>query len=482
MSKRAVVRMTKLLLIGFGAALAAVASGVTSEAAAPTEMTITKAFSPTTIAVNGVSTLTFTLTSPAATDQHNFGFTDNLPVGLVVASPPNANDGCGGFFTLQEGGSSIKVDQAAQLTKGQSCKVFVDVSATTGGVKNNSVTVSSNETLQSAPGTASLTVTSPPTISKDFAATSMALNSATTLTFTLTNASATPVNGVAFTDNLPTGLVVANPNGLVGSCGNGTITADNGSSSISLSGGTMPANSTTDCNFLVNVKGTTAGTKNNTTGNVTSTEGGSGLTASDTVTVVPPPPTIVKSFGAASIPLNGSTALTFTITNPDQTLTQTGIGFIDTLPAGLVVAPSGLTGACDGGTITAVPGSSSISLSGASLTATGACNFLVDVKGTGAGTKNNSVQVSSAEGGAGNTSNASVTVIAPPTIAKTFTPKSIPLNATSSLGFTITNPSPNSADLTGVGFSDTLPTGLTAVAASTSVRRDPHDDDQLNHP
>ena len=50
--------------------------------------------------------------------------------------------------------------------------------------------------------------------------------------------------------------------------------------------------------------GTAAGTQNNTTGNVTSTEGGTGGTASASINVVAPP-SIAKAFGASSIPLNG---------------------------------------------------------------------------------------------------------------------------------------------------------------------------------
>jgi len=61
--------------------------------------------------------------------------------------------------------------------------------------------------------------------------------------------------------------------------------------------------------------------------------------------------TVSKAFGAATIPLGGTTSLTFTIGNPDATATQTGVLMNDSLPAGLVVAtPNGLTGACDGGT------------------------------------------------------------------------------------------------------------------------------------
>ena len=107
--------------------------------------------------------------------------------------------------------------------------------------------------------------------------------------------------------------------------------------------------------------------------------------------VVAPPPFIVKAFGAASIALYGSTSLTFTIANQAQgSGALTGVGFTDTLPAGLVVAtPNGLTGSCGGGTITAIAGAGSVSLSGAALAANGSCTFAVNVKGTSAGLKNN---------------------------------------------------------------------------------------------
>lgn len=126
------------------------------------------------------------------------------------------------------------------------------------------------------------------------------------------------------------------------------------------------------------------------------------------------PPTIGKSFGVPSIPLNGSTSLTFTIGNPNVGSGLTGVGFSDTLPAGLVVStPNGLTGSCGGGTITAIAGSGSVSLSGASLAGSGSCTFGVNVTGTTPGIKNNITgAVTSVESGQGLTASASVTVTA----------------------------------------------------------------------
>ena len=227
-------------------------------------------------------------------------------------------------------------------------------------------------------------------------------------------------------------MTVANASATV--CG-GTLTTT-APTGIALTGATIAVNS--QCQFSVTVTGAASGQYTNTTGNVTSTNGGTGNTASANLTVATPP-SITKAFGAASIPLNGTTSLTFTIQNPNTTLALTGIAFTDNLPAGLVVAtPNALNNTC-GGTATAVAGSGSVSLSGGTLAASASCTVSVNVQGTTAGIKNNSVQVTSTEGGTGNTSNASITVVAPPVIIKAFGAASIPLNGSTSLTFTIQN-------------------------------------------
>src|SRR5207253_3884083 len=121
-------------------------------------------------------------------------------------------------------------------------------------------------------------------------------------------------------------------------------------------------------------------------------------------------------------PLNGSTTLTFTVQDNNTTVGLSGVGFSDTLPAGLIVStPNGLAGSCGGGTITATQATNVISLSGATLAASSSCTFSVNVTGTAAGNQNNtSGSVTSTEGGTGGTASASIAVIAPPTISKAF--------------------------------------------------------------
>src|SRR6266545_522473 len=125
----------------------------------------------------------------------------------------------------------------------------------------------------------------PPTIAKTFGAPGIALGANTSLTFTLGNPNVTPLTGVRFTDPLPAGMIVATPNGLTGSCG-GTVSATAGSALVELTGGTLAASA--NCTFSVIVTGQQIGTWTNVTGSVTSIEGGSGGTASATLTVQNP--------------------------------------------------------------------------------------------------------------------------------------------------------------------------------------------------
>ncbi len=425
---------------------------------------ITKSFNPTTVATNTPSTITFSLTN-GNTVTIDSSFTDTLPAGLMVATTPSVVNGCGGTVTATAGSGSISFANAT-LAVG-TCSIQVNVQSAIDNVYSNSVTIDSTDAGNGNTSSANLAVINPPSIAKAFGAASITLNGTTSLTFTLSSSNVNlTLNGVAFTDNLPAGLVVATPSNLNNTCG-GTATAAAGSGSVSLSGASLAPGAS--CTVSLNVTGTTPGVKNNSV-QVSSTNGGSGNTSNASITVVSPP-TITKSFGAASIPLNGSTGLSFTINNLNTAVTLTGVGFSDTLPAGLIIStPNGLTGACGGGTITATQATNVISLSGASLPASGSCTFSVNVTGTAAGLQNNTTSaVTSTEGGAGGTASASITVVAPPSIAKAFNPSTIALNATTQLTFTITNPAANTAALAGVAFTDTLPTGLTVANSSSSA-------------
>jgi arabinogalactan endo-1,4-beta-galactosidase len=127
------------------------------------------------------------------------------------------------------------------------------------------------------------------------------------------------------------------------------------------------------------------------------------------------PPEITKAFGSASVALNENTTLTFNLSNSNSSLSLSGIGFTDNLPTGQIVStPNGLTGSCGGGTITAVAGSSSITLSSAALGAATTCTFAVNITGTASGAQKNTTSViSSNEAGDGGAATATLIVAGP---------------------------------------------------------------------
>lgn len=329
-----------------------------------------------------------------------------------------------------------------------------------------------NETFSLSSAIAGIDIVAP-TIAKSFGAATIPLNGTTTLSFTITNPNpTTALTGVAFTDDLPPVLVVTTPNGLAGSCGGGTITATPGSGTVSLSGATLAGNSA--CTFSVDVTGTLVSFNSNWTYRVTSTNGGTGNQANALLRVLAAP-VITKAFGAASIPLNGTTPLDFTINNPNSSNALTGVAFTDSLPAGLVVAtPNGLSGSCGGGTITATAGSGTVSLSDAALASNSSCTFSVNVKGMTGGVKNNSVTVSSTNGGTGNTSTASIMVDAPLTLIS-FTRQSPAASPTSNdtlvlratFSMDVQNLLDATPDFTVDGTTTASVTGVAAVDART---------------
>ena len=239
-----------------------------------------------------------------------------------------------------------------------------------------------------------------------FPAKELALGGSTGLRFELTNPNAgSSVTGVEFIDILPAGLAVASPNGLVSNCVDGTVAA--GGHAVFLVGAILAAN--TSCIIDVKVTGKAMGVQSNLV-TVTSNQGGGEEDGADASLTVVAPPTIAEGFGAATVALGGSTPLYFVLSNPNAGSSVTGVGFTDTLPGGLAIASlNGLIGGCGGGTIKAVAGSGSVSLSGATLAANTSCTFSVNVTGTTMGTQSNNVTVTSKDG-AGNTANASLTV------------------------------------------------------------------------
>jgi len=128
------------------------------------------------------------------------------------------------------------------------------------------------------------------------------------------------------------------------------------------------------------------------------------------------PPVLTKTFADPVISFSPATTLTFTVSNPNLSGPATGIGFTDTLPAGLAVStPNSLSGSCGGGIISASNGGSVISLSGATLGAGSSCSFSVSVTalpGPDGTLVNTTSPITSINGGTGAAASASIFIMA----------------------------------------------------------------------
>jgi uncharacterized repeat protein (TIGR01451 family) len=232
---------------------------------------------------------------------------DSLPAGMtfVSATPSQGTYTSGtGVWTL----GTVTTSAAATL-------VITATVYSTGAVTNTASISHSdqfdpNTANNSASATTNATTTSPPGISKSFTPSSIPVNGAATLSFTIVNPNnAKTLTGVGFVDSLPAGLVIATPNGLTGSCGGGIISANAGGSSASLVGATLAANAF--CTFSINVIATTTGNKVNITSQVTSNEGGNGNAATATL-IVSGSASTTTTLTSSVNPSNVGQAVTFT--------------------------------------------------------------------------------------------------------------------------------------------------------------------------
>ncbi|GIW33201.1 hypothetical protein [Meiothermus sp.] len=128
----------------------------------PTSPSLSKAFSPSSIPIGGTSTLTITLSNPNATVATlTATLVDNLPAGLVVASPPAASTTCPGGSVTAAAGSSTVTLSGGQIPANGACTVTVNVTGSSPGSYTNTLAAGALQTNQgnnTAPASASLTL------------------------------------------------------------------------------------------------------------------------------------------------------------------------------------------------------------------------------------------------------------------------------------------------------------------------------------
>ncbi|MFO1311766.1 MAG: hypothetical protein U1F41_06815 [Burkholderiales bacterium] len=376
-------------------------------------VTGSKSFSPATVLQGGTTALTITLTNgtnAAVTINAANGVTDNLgTMGTGFSVPAGATVGgtCGSSLTSPLPTSTL-VFAGGTIPALGSCTITISpvnvaANASTGArtdtIAANGVQTSGGNNVTTITGP--LTVTQVLTAAKTFLTTPVIPGARSTLRVRLTRAAnASALSNIAFTDNLTTmaglGFTVANPSNASTTCTGGTVTATPGGTSFSLAGGSLAGGAAaTTCDVFVDVQvppAQTAGTFTNTlaAGAVTSAEGFTNAAATAGLQVVNATTvTINKAFSPTTVAVGGTSTMTLQIRNNNAgAITLTGVGLVDTLPPGMVVAnpPAPTTSGCSvAPTITAVNGAGTVTLANATVNANTICTVNVNVRANNAG-------------------------------------------------------------------------------------------------
>ena len=475
----------------------------------PTGVTVAKATSPSTLTFPGqVSRLTVTLTN-STTPVTGVSFTDYFTVdgtsgasanGMRIASTPNSSTTCtGGIVSADPDGTTLSLS-GASIGASASCTVSVDVtSIVVGGITNfipsGGVTTDQGLTNSGA-ATTSLTTQGNLGVTKKFTPNIIKPGERSRLRITLYNPTTQPAANVSVTDNLPANVTIpagANP---MTTCTGASITTPS-TSQVIVSGANIPAasgSSAQTCYAEIDVISSLAGDYTNTIpiGGVTGTIGGvsaqNSQPASD-ILRVKQPLVINKAIGGFTLDAGdpagfttGTTSrnvgvavpLVVSITNPNGApLTEASL--TDNLPSGLVIAqtPNAST-TCAGGSVSAVASTAVVTLTGATVPASGSCTFTVDVLSNISGTYTNTIPTTTVTTLEGVTNeeptSAEIMISSPPTVRKEFSPAAIPSGGTSTMTIYFTNDNDSAMTLSAI-FTDSLPTapGAVLVAGAPNI-------------
>src|SRR5215213_2251834 len=371
-----------------------------------TEVAGIKSFSPSTILAGGSSRLRIDIFAPSDTDLTNFSITDNLPAGVTVSnSTPPTVTGCGAapplVFTAPTGATSISLTNGL-VASGQRCRIDVYVTGSTLGLYTNTISptqITNNENRVPVDDlTSTLTVTGDAfrsiAIVKGFEPLTVFGGSASTMSIELINQGTVVLTGIGFTDNMPDGMILANPvNFNIGTCG-GTLTGSPGDNSFTFSGGSLPALGR--CTLTLSATMTVNGNLTNTvpSGAVTTTNGLINADPAQASLTNLPGASISKYFASNPITVGSVSALNITIKNTGN-IPLSGLGFSDSLPDGLFIAGGSASAPVNncGGTLTAVADTQLIELTNGLVGDNSTCTVVISITGNAPGAYRNTIPV-----------------------------------------------------------------------------------------
>lgn len=215
--------------------------------------------------------------------------------------------------------------------------------------------------------------------------------------------------------------------------------------------------------------------------NYGATNGSSGsvsiVSPSDPIGTLPGATCVVdvsKTITPAVVSVGTATRLELTIVNPNPLFTATTLSLVDSYPADLVNATVPNASNTCGGSVSAAAGATSVTLSGASLTAGSSCTVSVDVVANDQGSLTNTVDAGDASAALGGNvvtnllpASATVTATAPLVVTKTVSIVSDPFNGGSSpyaipgavaeYTIDVENPGSTAIDADGIRITDLMP-------------------------
>ena len=467
-----------------------------------------KSFAPGSIPLGGTSVLTFTFdnTAAGAVDQFSARFLDDLPAGMVIATPANASTDCiaplapNTTLTAVSGTSFIQFFaigtsfppgfcppfcNAPVLMPGETCTVSVDVTTDTTGVFVNTARLPIDGTAFQGFATDALDVPLE-FLTKSFIDDPVAPDGFVTLDFTVTNLDRLDsATAISFDDPLPAGLTF---DSLVSDDCGGVL--DTAMASVLKYSGGGPLLPEAACTLSVRLKVPAAaatGTATNTTTAIMATIGGIGVTGNTATDVlrISTAPVLTKEFldamtmAADPVVKSGDDVIVrFTITNPSTTSSATDIAFEDFFDS--VLATASVTPGDDccgaGSTCTFTPlidiplfsfVPANIAISGGSLAPAGmagdSCTFSltldVGIDAEAGIYPNTTSDVTATVDGAtqaGDPASDSFTVVSAPGLSKAFPDGPVVPGGTVTLEFTLTHPLEAPGDATLITFTDDL--------------------------
>ena len=384
-----------------------------------------KSFNPPVIQAGGTTTLTITLRNPTNSSYTGVQLSDTLPGNVLTIVPGSAETTCGGSV-------SITPPRTVALTNGRvppgtpstpgTCTITVQITTpadASGASYTNTIPVGALTTDQGL--TNGLSASSRVRVyqagggisaSKSFSPSSIAPGENSRLRINIPAPPDTDLTNFSIVDHLPPDVTVSNSSpASQNNCGSSAeITAVTGATSVTLTNGTIRAGTT--CQINVYVTSSTAGVHTNVIqpSDITNNQNRTipnNITADLTVRTVSDF-RISKSFTPPMVSPGGITTLRIILENRNS-IPLVNASVTDPLPGnttdGLIVAPNpNASTTCEGGTVDAVPGSQTITMTGGTIPArvqdvAGTCTIRVDVQGLGTQTtRTNRIPVENASG------------------------------------------------------------------------------------